>query len=61
MIMPSADQGDAGGTLGVIASVLCVVGMVSLLTGLCLGLAQQNKVVAVRDPRLGESIAFENI
>jgi hypothetical protein len=35
--------------------------MASLLTGLVLGLAQQNKVVAVRDPRLGESIAFENI
>ena len=61
MIMPSVEEGSAGGLVGVIASILCVVGMASLLTGLVLGLAQQNKVVAVRDPRLGESIAFENI
>ena len=61
MIMPSVEEGSAGGTVGVVASILCVVGMVSLLTGLVLVLAQQNKVVAVRDPRLGESIAFENI
>lgn len=61
MIMPAAAEGAAGGVNGVIASILCVVGMVSLLTGLALGLARQTKVVAVQDPRLGESIAFENI
>ena len=59
MIMP--ESGTAGGVRGVIACVLCVAGMLSLMTGLVLGLAQQTKVVAVRDPRLGESIAFENV
>ncbi len=61
MIMPSVEEGNAGGVMGVAASIMCVVGMAGLLSGLCLGIAQQNKVVAVRDPRLGESIAFENI
>ena len=61
MIMPEAKAGNAGGVIGVCSSVLCVAGMVSLLTGLVMGLAQQNRVVAVGDPRLGESIAFENI
>ena len=59
MIMP--EVGSTGGVIGVIASALCVLGMLALLTGLVLGLAQQTKVVAVRDPRLGESIAFENV
>ena len=59
MIMP--ESGTTGGVTGVIACILCVGGMLSLLTGLVLGLAQQTKVVAVRDPRLGESIAFENV
>ena len=61
MIMPSVEEGNAGGTMGVATSVMCVVGMAGMLSGLCLILAQQNKVVAVHDPRLGESIAFENI
>ena len=60
MIMPTVEDGSVGGVNGVVASILCVVGMAGLLSGLCLGLAQQNKVVAVRDPRLRESIAFEN-
>ncbi|MDB4759811.1 hypothetical protein OAG34_01210 [bacterium] len=60
MIMPTVEDGNVGGVMGVVASILCVVGMAGLLSGLCLGLAQQNKVVAVRDPRLGESVAFEN-
>ncbi|MDE0866887.1 MAG: hypothetical protein OSA98_24170 [Rubripirellula sp.] len=61
MIMPETKAGNAGGAIGVCSSILCVAGMVSLLTGLVVGLAQQNKVVAVGDPRLAESIAFENI
>jgi hypothetical protein len=61
MIMPETKVGTAGGAIGVFSSILCVAGMVSLLTGLVVGLAQQNKVVAVGDPRLAESIAFENI
>ncbi len=65
MIMPEARVGGQaatpGGVFGVFASVLCVGGMLALLSGLVLRVAEQAKVVAVRDPRLGESIAFENI
>ena len=67
MVMPEAHAGTAGsvastgGAIGIIASVLCVVGMAALLMGLVLRLASQTKIVPVRDPRIQESIAFENI
>ncbi|TWU23862.1 hypothetical protein Pla52o_17850 [Novipirellula galeiformis] len=67
MIMPEAHAGEpgahavAGGFVGVAASLLCVLGMLGLITGLVLRVASQTRVVAVRDPRLGESIAFENM
>ncbi len=67
MIMPESipvegvGHATMGGVRGVISSLLCVGGMLSLLTGLVLRVAQQTKVVAVQDPRLRESIAFENI
>lgn len=50
-----------GGALGLIASVLCVVGMAGLVAGLVLQVAGGNHLVPVRDPRLRESIAFENM
>lgn len=58
-IMPEAGSG-AGGFVGIIASLLAVVGMIALMLGLILVLAGSSKLVAVRDPRLGESLAFEN-
>jgi hypothetical protein len=64
MIMPEAGAGavgDDGWVIGVLASLLCVGGMLALMAGLSLRVAEQTKVVPVRDPRLGESIAFENI
>ena len=67
MIMPEAlpaegaTRSSMGGFSGVLSSLLCVGGMLALMTGLLLLVAQQTKVVAVRDPRLRESIAFENI
>lgn len=67
MIMPEAlptagsDHSSMGGVTGVLSSLLCVAGMLALFTGLVLRVAQQTKVVAVQDPRLRESIAFENI
>ena len=60
IIMPEAGLG-AGGVMGVLASLLCVLGMVGLLTGLVLMVAGRTKVMAVRDPRLPQSLAFENI
>jgi uncharacterized membrane protein YidH (DUF202 family) len=66
MIMPEAHSalpGTAPATLGAIgigASILCVVGMLALMIGLVLRVAQYTRVVAVRDPRLRESVAFEN-
>ncbi|MCS7471492.1 hypothetical protein NZK35_33000 [Stieleria sp. ICT_E10.1] len=50
-----------GGPLGILASLLCVVGMSTLVIGLVLRVAGGNRVVPVRDPRLRESIIFENI
>lgn len=67
MIMPEAlpakglEHSTMGGAVGVLSSLLCVGGMVALLAGLVLRVAQQTKVVPVQDPRLRESIAFENI
>lgn len=45
----------------VLSSVLCVLGMVGLMFGLVLRVADGTKVIAVRDPRLAESMAFENV
>ena len=59
--LPDADPATMGGVVGILSSLLCVGGMLALMTGLVLRVAQQTKIVAVRDPRLGESIAFENI
>ncbi len=67
MIMPEAhgiepgSHATNGGIVGILSSILCVVGMATLMVGLILRLAQQTKIIAVRDPRLAESIAFENI
>ncbi|MCD0463205.1 hypothetical protein [Roseiconus lacunae] len=49
-----------GGAVGLIASVLSIVGMTALFVGLGLRVASGNRVIAVRDPRLRESIVFEN-
>ncbi len=67
MIMPEARgslgkvHATAGGVIGFLAAIVCAGGMATLMIGLILRLATQTKVIAVRDPRLGESIAFENI
>lgn len=67
MIMPEVRQvagsepAFMGGVTGVLSSLLCLFGMLGLMTGLVLRVAQQTKIVAVRDPRLRESIAFENV
>ncbi len=66
IIMPeSAADGTAHasteGAIGISASLLCVVGMFLFMIGMVLRIARQNAVIAVHDPRLQESIAFENI
>lgn len=67
VIMPEAhgsepgSEATTGGAVGILASIMCVLGMATLMVGLILRVAGQNKVIAVRDPRLAESIAFENI
>jgi hypothetical protein len=60
VIMPEAGS-SMGGILGVISSLFCVVGMTAVMIGLVLRVADQTKIAAVRDPRLQESLAFENI
>jgi len=59
-IMPEASFGT-GGAVGVAASLLCVLGMAALLIGLMLKLAGGARMMAVRDPRLVESLSFENV
>lgn len=59
--MPGGDPATMGHVPGILASLLCVGGMVALMLGLILRVSEQTKVIAVRDPRLRESIAFENI
>lgn len=63
VVMPEARVGHhahVGGALGVIACALCAVGILGLVLGLVLRMAASSHVVPVRDPRLRESIAFEN-
>ncbi len=60
-IVPNASPATMGGPAGIVASLLCVIGMETLLVGLILRVASGTKVIPVRDPRLQESIAFENI
>jgi hypothetical protein len=59
--VPGAEPATMGGIPGILASLLCVGGMAALLLGLVLRVAGQTKVVAAQDPRLADSIAFENI
>jgi hypothetical protein len=62
IVMPEAGpEVGLGGAGGVASSVLCGLGMLALMLGLMLTVAGQTTVVAVRDPRLGESLAFENV
>jgi hypothetical protein len=60
VVMPEAGRGF-GGWAGILASLLCLLGMIALMVGLILRVASGARVVPVRDPRLGESLAFENI
>jgi hypothetical protein len=59
--LPGAEPATMGGVAGILASLLCVGGMVALMLGLVLRVAGQTSIVPVQDPRLAESIAFENI
>lgn len=59
-IMPEADLG-AGGAMGVLASMLTVLGMVCLMLGMVVIVGARTRLIPVRDPRLRESLAFENM
>ena len=65
MIMPEARFGIAEGAgvdyAGVAGTIVCGIGMTTLAIGWVLKTAAAVKVVPVRDPRLAESLAFENI
>ena len=66
MIMPEATVVGGGSpaqmtAVGIVSSILCVLGMLGLMIGLVMIVASGTKIVAVRDPRLAESMAFENI
>lgn len=59
--LPDAEPATMGGVPGILATLLCLFGMAALMLGLVLRVAGQTRVVAAQDPRLAESIAFENI
>jgi hypothetical protein len=62
IVMPETGN-SLGGATGLLTSLLLAVGMVGLYVGGILWFTRVNdvKVLAVRDPRLPESLAFENI
>ncbi len=62
IIMPEAES-SVGGAMGIVTSLLLTAGMIGLYCGGVLWFTRTNnvKVLAVRDPRLPESLAFENI
>ncbi|MEM6472148.1 MAG: hypothetical protein AAF802_21480, partial [Planctomycetota bacterium] len=66
IVMPEARElehgiyPDFGGVMGIAATILCVGGLAALTVGLALRVASGNRLVPVRDPRLQESIRFEN-
>jgi len=62
IIMPEAES-SMGGAIGIVTSLLLTAGMIGLYFGGVLWFARSNnlKMLAVRDPRLPESLAFENI
>jgi hypothetical protein len=63
LVMPSmtSETGPLGGGLGVLTTVLCLLGMIGLFTGVVLRTAESAPLVPVRDPRLEESLAFHNV
>ncbi len=62
IVMPEAST-NFGGAVGVATALLVTLGMVGLYVGGILWFmrAKQVRVLPVRDPRLPESLAFENI
>jgi len=62
IVMPEASN-VFGGATGLMTSLSLTLGMLALYAGGILWFIRCNqvKVLAVRDPRLGESLAFENI
>jgi hypothetical protein len=62
IVMPEAGV-KFGGATGVMTSLLITGGMIALYAGGILWFVRCNqvKILAVRDPRLPESLAFENI
>ena len=62
IVMPEAGS-SVGGAVGIVTSVLLTLGMIGLYFGGVLWFTRANhvKVLAVRDPRLPESLALENL
>ena len=63
IIMPEAGISHAitGGPLGLACSLLCFGGMVGLYLGVLLRIATGIPLIPVKDPRLPQALAFENI
>lgn len=61
IVMPSVTESPAGGVSGLLVTLLCTFGMVGLYFGAVLRAGGDAPLIPVRDPRLGESLAFHNV
>ncbi len=62
-IMPQASEtlGPSGGGIGIVSVLLCGLGMLGLYLGSIFKMAADVPLIPARDPRLVESLAFENV
>lgn len=62
-IMPEAERstGPLAGGVGILAVLLCWIGMTGLSLGAVFKMSAGVPLIPARDPRLAESIAFENV
>ncbi|MEZ6090759.1 MAG: hypothetical protein R3C05_22605 [Pirellulaceae bacterium] len=64
VIMPEAGHENYlvfGGVMGLVSSVLCLLGMFGLYVGVMLRVASGIPLIAVKDPRLPQALHFQNI
>jgi hypothetical protein len=59
--LPQLEVGVLGGFTGALTTLLCLFGMIALYLGVLFKQAEGVPLMAVRDPRLPEALAFHNV